>query len=340
MIGAMIDEGLYRLGKQQIWKQPGGQSLGGHALVLVGYDDHKQAYKVLNSWGPKWASQGYGWISYAHFAKVVREGYVAKDALTDPWPTLSKVTDVAPGVAGAAPAPESPAKPAPPRQPAVVGNTEQSPDDKRDKPDKPSTSDSTSDRAADNTTGSSAAEDEKKELRERGNAPDPEASQPLDGIVNGRLDDLDDFNNIDPPMQMEEEVVPPIEITSARLLGDQLLFSGKWDLGPQAGKQMQVVIQLYRDPHVQVPLTTETPRYALANGQAVAVSITLPVDDQAEWLANIPYALVTQQLNLKTRAKVNLGLIELWAQPVLYLDRFGVERGPLQRIQLKPGPSQ
>ncbi|MCL2457160.1 MAG: InlB B-repeat-containing protein, partial [Defluviitaleaceae bacterium] len=37
---------------------------GGHAVVLVGYCDEKQAFKFLNSWGISWGVDGFGWISY------------------------------------------------------------------------------------------------------------------------------------------------------------------------------------------------------------------------------------------------------------------------------------
>lgn len=35
-----------------------------HAVVFVGYDDKKQAFKLLNSWGTEWADGGFGWIAY------------------------------------------------------------------------------------------------------------------------------------------------------------------------------------------------------------------------------------------------------------------------------------
>ena len=38
--------------------------IGGHAMAVVGYDDDKQALKVVNSWGPIWGSAGFGWIAY------------------------------------------------------------------------------------------------------------------------------------------------------------------------------------------------------------------------------------------------------------------------------------
>ena len=35
-----------------------------HAIVIVGWDDKKQAYLVKNSWGPQWGENGYVWVEY------------------------------------------------------------------------------------------------------------------------------------------------------------------------------------------------------------------------------------------------------------------------------------
>jgi Papain family cysteine protease/Domain of unknown function (DUF4384) len=37
-------------------------------LVLIGYDDQKQAVRAMNSWGRGWGDQGFVWISYEDFA--------------------------------------------------------------------------------------------------------------------------------------------------------------------------------------------------------------------------------------------------------------------------------
>jgi hypothetical protein len=82
MFGALIDT-VFQFGPPSsgsVWSQQGGKPLNGHAMILVGYDDKKHAFKLLNSWGKKWGDRGYGWISYDLFPKVTREGYVAKDA--------------------------------------------------------------------------------------------------------------------------------------------------------------------------------------------------------------------------------------------------------------------
>lgn len=39
---------------------------GGHAIVLVGFDDTKQRFKFRNSWGTGWGDKGYGYIPYAY----------------------------------------------------------------------------------------------------------------------------------------------------------------------------------------------------------------------------------------------------------------------------------
>jgi C1A family cysteine protease len=43
-----------------------GKGKGGHALVAVGYDDSKRAFKVRNSWGSTWGEDGYGWLPYEY----------------------------------------------------------------------------------------------------------------------------------------------------------------------------------------------------------------------------------------------------------------------------------
>lgn len=38
---------------------------GGHAVMVVGYDDARQVLIVKNSWGPKWGDQGFFYMPYA-----------------------------------------------------------------------------------------------------------------------------------------------------------------------------------------------------------------------------------------------------------------------------------
>ncbi len=48
---------------------------GYHALCLVGYDDKRQAFKFINSWGWGWGIEGCGWLSY----KLVTDSPVSED---------------------------------------------------------------------------------------------------------------------------------------------------------------------------------------------------------------------------------------------------------------------
>ncbi len=38
-----------------------------HAMLIVGFDDSLQAFKIINSWGTNWANEGFGYISYNFF---------------------------------------------------------------------------------------------------------------------------------------------------------------------------------------------------------------------------------------------------------------------------------
>lgn len=42
------------------------QDVGGHAVMLVGYDDHRQVYIVRNSWSAAWGDHGYCYMPYAY----------------------------------------------------------------------------------------------------------------------------------------------------------------------------------------------------------------------------------------------------------------------------------
>ena len=38
--------------------------LGGHAIVILGYNDKKKQFKFANSWGTSWGDRGYGYLPY------------------------------------------------------------------------------------------------------------------------------------------------------------------------------------------------------------------------------------------------------------------------------------
>lgn len=42
--------------------------VGGHAVIVVGYDDREQRFLVMNSWGTKWGMSGFFTIPYAYLS--------------------------------------------------------------------------------------------------------------------------------------------------------------------------------------------------------------------------------------------------------------------------------
>lgn len=48
---------------------------GAHAMVVVGYDDSKNAFEIMNSWGEDWGNGGFVWVKYADFARFCCYGF-------------------------------------------------------------------------------------------------------------------------------------------------------------------------------------------------------------------------------------------------------------------------
>lgn len=40
--------------------------LGGHAVMIVGYNDHMNCFIVRNSWGSSWGDHGYFYLPYSY----------------------------------------------------------------------------------------------------------------------------------------------------------------------------------------------------------------------------------------------------------------------------------
>lgn len=47
-----------------------------HALVIVGYDNTRQAYRIANSWSTYWGDNGYMWLDYSTFEKMCNIAFV------------------------------------------------------------------------------------------------------------------------------------------------------------------------------------------------------------------------------------------------------------------------
>jgi C1A family cysteine protease len=47
-----------------------------HAMLVVGYDDARQAFRIQNSFGTAWGDRGYGWLAYRLWQRSVQVGFV------------------------------------------------------------------------------------------------------------------------------------------------------------------------------------------------------------------------------------------------------------------------
>ena len=89
--------GIYHSGSILDWTPPknttdphpidtSGLNFTGHAMTIVGYDDEKKAFKIMNSWGKDWGEEGYMWFDYASLKNRLYEAYVFKVAYNKPDP--------------------------------------------------------------------------------------------------------------------------------------------------------------------------------------------------------------------------------------------------------------
>ena len=83
IIASILDRNIFDLKQKDangeyIWKTYDNTTAGtgAHAMVIVGYDDNRKAFKIQNSWSERWANGGYIWLSYDILDKAVYEAYV------------------------------------------------------------------------------------------------------------------------------------------------------------------------------------------------------------------------------------------------------------------------
>ena len=58
------------------------RSIGGHAVLTIGYDDRRQHFMVMNSWSAGWGDKGYFYLPYT---------YATSDGLADDFWTVRVV---------------------------------------------------------------------------------------------------------------------------------------------------------------------------------------------------------------------------------------------------------
>jgi papain like protease/uncharacterized protein DUF4384 len=86
---------------------PDSKILGRHAITIVGYDETKQAFKLINSWGTGWGDKGYGWISFSDI-RLINAAYVMTPAPAQAPPPVPVVTPPPPQPAPTPPKTDGP----------------------------------------------------------------------------------------------------------------------------------------------------------------------------------------------------------------------------------------
>lgn len=79
---------------KDLWNGNADKNEGSHAMCVIGYDDEKYggAFQIMNSWGTRWGSGGFVWVTYNDYGQHARYGYemyVDKKPSTATAPTLS-----------------------------------------------------------------------------------------------------------------------------------------------------------------------------------------------------------------------------------------------------------
>lgn len=65
----MIATLVKSLTRDDFWN--GYENYGGHATCVIGYDDDKEALLIRNSWGTSFGDNGYVWMPYKDFNKII-----------------------------------------------------------------------------------------------------------------------------------------------------------------------------------------------------------------------------------------------------------------------------
>lgn len=97
VIGAEISREFKdgKLGQDVVWRQSS-LAIEPHAMLLVGYDDQRQAFRLMNSWGRDWGDSGFAWLAYDLVPKVIVEAYVATDVAAGANPAPSPGSSASP----------------------------------------------------------------------------------------------------------------------------------------------------------------------------------------------------------------------------------------------------
>ena len=78
IVGLKIRENFTKLDGEKYWRPEIGRKTfaGGHAMVVVGYNEAVSAFLLMNSWGESWGRGGFIWVKYKDFREFCQYAYV------------------------------------------------------------------------------------------------------------------------------------------------------------------------------------------------------------------------------------------------------------------------
>ncbi len=74
---SLLDNFNYISKSDPVWHTDKGYGWpsGGHAVCVVGYDEGKEEFEILNSWGEEWGDSGYFYVKYSDYGKYCKYGF-------------------------------------------------------------------------------------------------------------------------------------------------------------------------------------------------------------------------------------------------------------------------
>lgn len=78
IIGMSLRNNFFNVRGDEIWDPNSGNTdyAGGHAMCIVGYNEYKKAFLLMNSWGDDWGDGGFGWVSYEDYGEYCKYAYI------------------------------------------------------------------------------------------------------------------------------------------------------------------------------------------------------------------------------------------------------------------------
>lgn len=79
VIGIKVYENMENVKEDGFVPEAEGSMLGGHAILITGYDDTKGGFRMVNSWGKDWGIDGTAWLSYNFIEQNMMDAWSAID---------------------------------------------------------------------------------------------------------------------------------------------------------------------------------------------------------------------------------------------------------------------